>query len=154
MGNVNTSACLISWTRSASKLLCSVDSQLLFQTVLFLQTLFFRWKMLSFSCPCVGCMYIKTSGKELSTTGTKTWRKLLSKQSSILFQFRAEEYLGTRKKTLLLWKVQLSKSKPWSLCCFKLTKSEVRSKSCFFHNPEPKVCNGFPPYTNNVHIIH
>lgn len=49
----------------------------------------------------------------------------------------------TWKKPLFLWKVKLTKSKPWFLCWFKPTKSEVRSKSCFFYSPEPKSYSGF-----------
>lgn len=87
------------WTGSAN---CSEAWILSFfffsQTVLFLQSFLFRWKMFSFHYVCGGWMCIMTSGKWLSTTGTKTWRKLVSKQSNILFQLRAEQHLRTSKK--------------------------------------------------------
>lgn len=85
----------------------SLDSQLSFPMILFLQSLLFRWEVFSFCCLCAGWMYIRTSGKWLCATGTKSWRKLVSKQSSILFQLRADEHSSTWKKPCCYGKLSL-----------------------------------------------
>lgn len=101
MGNVNTLSWLMNWTRSAncseawilnfySRQICSSRSPCSGE------------KMFSFCCFCVGKMYIKTSGKYLNATGTKTWRKLVSDRFVILFQLRAKEHLSTWKKAAIM----------------------------------------------------